>query len=271
MVYLDIASIDAETLVALAKEVSEKERRRKLEKFLVKDLSTLKPEDVRNITPISWIEDIFACLVFALGIPGAAFTFPPLLIFLGYAFGASFAYGGIALLLILAFLPTRFKESNLYSWASRTILRYFSFKVIFPDFIPRGRRTILVAPPHGVFPFGNIVTMLAFPSIMGYPFRGIASSAALHAPVFRQMLEWIGVVDADRKNCENILNNDGIIGISTGGVAEVFETDAQTEGDGDECIVLHCRKGLVKLAFRTGDKKQKTCNTPRVSFIDINR
>ena len=102
--------------------------------------------------------------------------------------------------------------------------------------------------------------MLAFPSIMGYPFRGIASSAALRAPVFRQLLEWIGVVDADRKNCENILNNDGIIGISTGGVAEVFETDAQMEGDGDECIVLHCRKGLVKLAFRTGDKKQKTKN-----------
>ena len=113
----------------------------------------------------------------------------------------------------------------------------------------------MVAPPHGVFPFGNIATMLAFPSVMGYPFRGIASSAALRAPVFRQMLEWIGVVDADRKNCENILNNDGIIGISTGGVAEVFETDAQMEGNGDECIVLHCRKGLVKLAIRTGDEQ----------------
>ena len=32
----------------------------------------------------------------------------------------------------------------------------------------------------------------------------------------------------------------------------MFETDARMEGDGDECIVLHCRRGLVKLAIRTG-------------------
>lgn len=39
------------------------------------------------------------------------------------------------------------------------------------------------------------------------------------------------------------------IGISTGGVAEVFETNSAT---GDEVIVLQNRKGIVKLAFSTG-------------------
>lgn len=39
------------------------------------------------------------------------------------------------------------------------------------------------------------------------------------------------------------------MGISTGGVAEVFETDSVT---GDEAVVLRNRKGLVKLAIRTG-------------------
>lgn len=38
------------------------------------------------------------------------------------------------------------------------------------------------------------------------------------------------------------------MGISTGGVAEVFETYP----DGDEAIVLKSRQGLVRLAFRTG-------------------
>lgn len=38
------------------------------------------------------------------------------------------------------------------------------------------------------------------------------------------------------------------LGISTGGVAEVFETYP----DGDEAIVLKSRQGLVRLAFRTG-------------------
>lgn len=39
------------------------------------------------------------------------------------------------------------------------------------------------------------------------------------------------------------------IGISTGGVAEVFETNSPS---GDEVIVLKNRKGIIKLAFRTG-------------------
>jgi hypothetical protein len=60
-------------------------------------------------------------------------------------------------------------------------------KVVFHDYIPKGTRSILVAPPHGVFPFGNIITMLGFPSVMGYSFNGIAASAALRTPVFRQV------------------------------------------------------------------------------------
>jgi 2-acylglycerol O-acyltransferase 2 len=66
------------------------------------------------------------------------------------------------------------------------------------------------------------------------------------------MLAWIGVEDASRDNVERILRQDGVIGISTGGVAEVFETDAEMDGIGDECVVLKSRKGLVKLALRTG-------------------
>lgn len=215
MVYLDLASIDANHFVALA-NASEKDRKAAVEKLLVSDITTISKEDVRKITPLTASEDLFACLVFALGVPGAPFCFPVILALLGYFVGATAVYTGLAILLFLAFYKIKFRDSNLYSWASRTIIKYFSFKIIFPGFIPQGRRTILVAPPHGVFPFGNIITVLAFPSIMGYPFRGIASSAALRAPIFRQMLEFIGVTDANRKNCERILNDDGIIGISTG-------------------------------------------------------
>lgn len=45
------------------------------------------------------------------------------------------------------------------------------------------------------------------------------------------------------------LNKNHTIGISTGGVAEVFETNSPS---GDEVIVLKTRKGIIKLAFRTG-------------------
>jgi hypothetical protein len=71
---------------------------------------------------------------------------------------------------------------------------------------------------------------------------------ALRVPIFKQILGSIGVVDASRQTARKSLENyPYTIGISTGGVAEVFETN----GD-DECIILKERIGLIKLAIRTG-------------------
>lgn len=46
------------------------------------------------------------------------------------------------------------------------------------------------------------------------------------------------------------------VGISTGGVAEVFETNSPS---GDEVILLKERRGLIKLAFRTGAELVPWC------------
>ena len=46
------------------------------------------------------------------------------------------------------------------------------------------------------------------------------------------------------------------VGISTGGVAEVFETNCPS---GDEVILLKERRGLIKLAFRTGAELVPWC------------
>lgn len=98
-----------------------------------------------------------------------------------------------------------------------------------------------------VFPFGNIMTMLSFPIFQGFSFRGAAASSALQMPVFRQLLRGIGAVDASRPSLTKNLNDKKIVGISTGGVAEVFETD-----NDDETIILRERIGLIKLAITTG-------------------
>jgi Diacylglycerol acyltransferase len=61
-------------------------------------------------------------------------------------------------------------------------------------------------------------------------------------------LRTIGIVDASRDSARRSLENyPYTIGISTGGVAEVFETNSS-----DECILLRERVGLIKLAIRTG-------------------
>ena len=90
--------------------------------------------------------------------------------------------------------------------------------------------------------------MLIWPILTGHHFTGLTASAALRVPLMRQVLKVIGCIDAGRKHARHALEHwPYSIGISTGGVAEVFETNA-----GHECVLLKERIGLVKLAIRTG-------------------
>eukprot|EP00981_Chlorochromonas_danica_P008565 scaffold2224_cov175-Ochromonas_danica.AAC.7 len=130
------------------------------------------------------------------------------------------------------------------------VIRYFSYKGIYEERLKNHKPYILVAPPHGVFPFGNIITMMAFPSLAGFSFRGLAASAAVTLPFFKQFLCTVGAIDASRASATKALNQNLTLGISTGGVAEIFETDLSPNGH--ETIVLKNRKGIVRLAFRTG-------------------
>lgn len=71
----------------------------------------------------------------------------------------------------------------------------------------------------------------------------------LGTPIIKQQMCSIGVIDASRESSTKALNNNLTIGISTGGVAEVFETNSQPN---EETIILKNRIGLIKLALRTG-------------------
>jgi hypothetical protein len=91
------------------------------------------------------------------------------------------------------------------------------------------------------------MTMLSFPIFQGFSFRGAAASSALQMPFFKQLLCGIGCVDASRPSVTKQLKDNKIVGISTGGVAEVFETKNH-----NETIILKERIGLIKLAITTG-------------------
>lgn len=155
----------------------------------------------------------------------------------------------MAILLPLVVFPARFYEESLNSWLSYQVLRYFSFKIIFEEFLSKGKPRIVVGPPHGLFPFGDLCMMLSYPAVMGYSIRGVASSVALVVPIFKQILSAIGIVDASRDSLLAVLKQDLTVGISSGGVAEVFETNSSSD---TEVIILKNRKGFVKLAFMTG-------------------
>ena len=218
-------------------------------------LSELSKETALSKKKMNFFEEAACCLFLACGVPNGIFTIPSATYLIGrFVVGdvkLTFTILGV-LLLPLALLPQKFVPSTLQSWLAIQIVRYFSYRVIFEK-RPSAktdknyRPSIMVAPPHGVFPYGNILAMLTYPVVCGCSFRGLAASSALRPPIFKQILRSIGVIDASRHIARKTLENGESVGISTGGVAEVFETNEH-----DECILLKERIGLIKLAIRTG-------------------
>lgn len=109
------------------------------------------------------------------------------------------------------------------------------------------RQYIFVAPPHGAFPFGNVCSAVAFPTVAGLTVRSLAATAVIRYPIIRQVMSWIGVIDASRQNAYRALLEGESIGICPGGIAEIFETNLVTES-----LIMRKRKGMVRLALRTG-------------------
>jgi hypothetical protein len=244
--FIDTTSMSTRDICNLANEKDQKVREKAIMDRSIHDFSS---EDTLKQAKMTFLEEFTAVCLFLFGVPGAAYTIPVIAAVLYYLAGPTVLIGYLTFLVVLSMLPAPFQEDSLWSYPAIAISKYFSFKGCFTQMLDRNRPYILVAPPHGLFPFGNLVTMIAFPCLAGFSFKGLAASAALRMPYFRQLLCTIGVIDASAKSATKALKDGYTIGISTGGVAEVFETNSAT---GDEAIVLRERKGLVKLAIRTG-------------------
>mmetsp|Transcript_29613 Transcript_29613/g.71598 ORF Transcript_29613/g.71598 Transcript_29613/m.71598 type:complete len:390 (-) Transcript_29613:1566-2735(-) len=253
--FIDYSSLSVEEIRKMAEGEDEDRTNRYI------PVSKITKEDVLKPQPMTFWEEAACVLFLAFVVPNGVFTIPPVLFLIGkFIVGdvqLTFTIAGLVLL-PLTIIPQPFIPSTLQSWISVMTCKYFSFRFITEERPPEPpiagdekendyHPQIYCAPPHGVFPYGNILSMLSFPSLFGHNFFGLASSAALRPPIFKQVLRSIGVVDASRDVARKVLEAKKSIGISTGGVAEVFETNAD-----DECVMLKSRIGLIKLAIRTG-------------------
>ena len=242
--FLDYCSLSQSEMIRLAQGTDQDRQK------ATSPLSTVTPEQVREICPMNPFSQAVCMLFLAFGVPNGIFTIPPLVYLIGrFVVGNVQATVVTALLLLLplSFIPQPFVPSMLQSWMAAQVIKYFSFRFIYEEPFHDHQAHIFVAPPHGVFPYGNILSMLVFPGMMGFPFKGLAASSALRVPIFKQIMCSIGVIDASRSTARQALDEGHSIGISTGGVAEVFQTNAE-----HECILLKERKGMIKLAIRTG-------------------
>jgi hypothetical protein len=145
-------------------------------------------------------EEIIAILLLLFGIPGAIFSIPVVTLIIGYFISNVI----LAIMIVCCFIfplhfyPVYFAEDFLYSWWSHLFLKYFSFRVILHNetYLTKRKLYIIVAPPHGVFPFGNILTLITFPFIHSFSIRGLAATSALQVPIMGHMLKLFGVVPA---------------------------------------------------------------------------
>lgn len=203
--FLDVTSFSFKEFRDLA-EMNAADRNKAIK---AKTITNCTSADYVKVTKMSFIEEIIAMCMFLFGVPGAVFSVPVIVIAVGVYIGdiGRAAVVAAVILASLAIMPAPFVPKSLSSWYALQILRYFSFKAAFSEQLDPNKPYILVAPPHGVFPFGNIVTMIAFPSLMGYSFRGLAASAALRLPIFRQILCTIGAIDASKKSATKVGNN----------------------------------------------------------------
>lgn len=123
------------------------------------------------------------------------------------------------------------------------------------EFDPLTSPAMYAFVPHGIFPFGLAFSCL--PS-RGYEqtwglFRPVVATATKLFPLVRTFISWMGGVDASRSAVSSSLSQqtDNRLGISPGGIAEMFETFPKPGyHPNDEAALLKDRNGLFKLALK---------------------
>lgn len=116
-----------------------------------------------------------------------------------------------------------------------------------------GARAIFACFPHGVVSFhhGVLMTdtggfMTKFPSFVTNR-RDLVASITLAVPGYRELLMWLGCVDAGKETAKNVLNSGKHLYILPGGEAEQLLTKYKKHR-----IFVNNRKGFIKLAIEHG-------------------
>lgn len=193
----DACSFSRADMIRLANPAASKDERRAASTPASRATTAL----VTSVQEMPIWNQVATVMFLAFGIPNGVLVVPGLTFVVGWFVvgSVSTAFKVLAVALVPLVLTTpSYNPSSLQSWMAIQLLKYFSFRVIVeeeqPTFEephptsgklpgsssePTQRPRILVAPPHGVFPYGNIVSMFVWPAITGHPFRGLAASAAL--------------------------------------------------------------------------------------------
>ncbi|KAL1507857.1 hypothetical protein AB1Y20_007465 [Prymnesium parvum] len=158
----------------------------------------------------------------------------------------------LALVLVLAMHPLPdCAESLRQSWFALTLYKYFSYRFVWSNDDDLATQDLSSAwygagPPHGVLPLANLLSIPAINSFAFRPFVGAPASVVFHTPFLRYMTLF-GAVDVSAKSMAKAAASGLCVGIVPDGIAGIFKNN-----ESDEVVFLKNRKGLAKLALRTG-------------------
>jgi len=131
-------------------------------------------------------------------------------------------------------------------------LKACELKGLLPD-SEGGARAIFACFPHGVVSFHHGVLMTdtagfasKFPTFVTNR-RDLVASITLAVPGYRELLMWLGCVDAGKKTTKKVLNSGKHLYVLPGGEAEQLLTEYKKHR-----VFLNSRKGFVKLAIEHG-------------------
>jgi 1-acyl-sn-glycerol-3-phosphate acyltransferase len=234
----------------LPQGISEEERRRFLEDMSLTSKEPFPPNVANKLCDMPFHEELIVALVW-LAVFSMMLYGPFIVLFFLWWRPIGGIFVCVALSVISVFGPSAFSKTACFSQLATLMLKYFSFRGLWKDYPDPKKPYIYVGPPHGLFPFGSFLGMLAIPRFGGFYVRGIAASAVLKFPIVGNILRILGVVDASRANVKRYLEDGWMIGISSGGIAEIFETDTNAAA-ATECIILKSRGGICKMALQTG-------------------
>lgn len=157
-----------------------------------------------------------------------------------------------AVFVVLAFHPLPDCSVALReSWFAVALYKYFSYRFVWSDDDDQATQQCAQAwygagPPHGVLPLANLLSIPGINSFAFRPFVGAPASVVFKTPFLRYMTLF-GSVDVSGKTMAKTTAAGTCVGIVPDGIAGIFKTK-----ETDEVVYLKNRKGLAKLALRTG-------------------
>jgi len=171
-------------------------------------------------------------------------------------------FKSLVISLLVAYLPSYFDRSELtaegryWAWFAenslwKRIFAWFPASIHFESPLSPEKQYIFGSHPHGVMSLHH--AMLAsngcnFHSVSpGSSRRDLGASVVFRIPFYRDILLWLGVVDASRTVAKKVLKSGKSLLILVGGEQEQLRSQV-----GEHVVFIKDRKGFVRLALEHG-------------------